>query len=166
MSRDLPLKEARARRKAKKQRLSCSTCGRKVWRRRSLKVVRCAKCADAYRLRWQKKNNPDKWKKHYADNKERLNVARAEWRRQHLTVAHKTEARYRERIRAAADDVEAALACDCGASHTQERRLKILRLCADFSATEIREAYPCLWPCERTLYRDRALLSAKQSEAA
>ena len=47
---------------------------------------------------------------------------------------------------------------ECGLPHTQARRLRVLRRCAEMEPAEIRDGYPHLWPNERLLYRDLAKL--------
>lgn len=156
--------------RAKKKRVPCSTCGRKLWRLRARKATQCPKCCAAYQLRWEHAN-PEKmaakWNRFYERNKVRLNIARGVWRRLHAEIAHKTEKRYRARLRIAADEVDAAVDCVCGSSHAFDRRAAILRRMLPTTAREIREVWSCIWGSpdmkdagSRRLYRDLEKIGA------
>lgn len=180
MSRDLPLKERRGKRPIKD--VPCSFCPVVMRRELSFAVNRCPKCKDAWRKAWAARN-PEiiaaAQKRYKIANAEVVEAYNKKWKQEHpeRVKVHNRRARRRwrknEQKRNAA--VLASLPCpDCGYSHSLERRLAILRRCADLSPTEVRDAYPCLWGppddqdsyAARRFYLDRALLSGKQAEVA
>lgn len=151
---------------AKKKIVSCtaSGCSRKMWRLTVRKNMRCKKCTAFAQARWRKAN-PEKmivkWRARYAANKEAMNAARIEYGRKHPEVSRAASRRYRQRLELAAQEVDEAAECACGAAHTEERRLTILKRMLPAGVHEIRDAWSCLWglPGEqdagaRRLYRD------------
>lgn len=156
----------------KKKLVQCSTCPRKVWRLVARSRICCPACVIERQKKYDRARDPEEKKAAakdwYEQNRAKIIARAVQWRLDNIERARSNDRRSHRNRRIAWNQLSAEVesyACDCGAPHTPERRQKILRLCSDLSVSEIREAYPCLWPCERTLYRDRALLG-KQAEVA
>lgn len=130
-----------------KKPISCSGCGRTIFRQRARKDAECKLCLAASKHQWYLDHRQERLAAELARYHAGVKTATIRaWRAAHPEKLAKYRAAYQQRQRQLVKEVECSLPClECGVSHARERRQAVIRRALPATREEIIDAWPCFW---------------------